>query len=68
MIFQTEAGKRAEKAISKLIERPERDAEVLNFVADRLVHVYGDKEDVDFVRAVRRIAGKFMAIKAEVNK
>lgn len=32
------------------------DAEFLNWVADRLVHVYGESENVDFVLKLRRLA------------
>ena len=33
------------------------DKEFLNWVADRLVHVYGESENVDFVLKLRQIAG-----------
>jgi hypothetical protein len=32
------------------------DREFLNWVADRLVHVYGESPNVDFVRKLREIA------------
>lgn len=34
----------------------ETDSEFLSWLADRLVHVYGENPNVDFVHATRRIA------------
>lgn len=33
------------------------DKDFLNWVGDRLVHVYGESENVDFVRRLRKISG-----------
>ena len=32
------------------------DARLLDWVADRLIHTYGQSENVDYVRGLRRIA------------
>jgi hypothetical protein len=34
------------------------DREFLNFIADRLVHLYGNRENADFVLRLREIAEK----------
>lgn len=33
------------------------DSEFLNWLADRLVNVYGESENVDFVQKLRKVAG-----------
>lgn len=38
------------------IERARREGEFLEWVADRLVHVYGESPNVDFVHRLREIA------------
>lgn len=37
-------------------KRTPNDSDFLNWVADRLVHVYGESENVDFVRRLRILA------------
>ncbi len=32
-------------------------SDLINFAADRLVHVYGDSESADFIQGLRRLAG-----------
>jgi len=34
------------------------DKEFLNQIADRLVHIYGEKENIDFIIRLRKIANK----------
>ena len=36
--------------------RKSKDSEFLNWLADRLVHVYGESPNVDFVLKLREIA------------
>lgn len=57
----TEANARLIAAAPKLLDshEPERGgADFLDWVADRLVNVYGESEDVDFVICLRRRAVK----------
>lgn len=57
----TEAHARLIAAAPKLLDshEPERGgADFLDWVADRLVNVYGESEDVDFVICLRRRAAK----------
>lgn len=35
-----------------------KDDDFLNWVADRLVHVYGENENVDFVLKLRQVAAR----------
>lgn len=57
----TKANARLIAAAPKLLDshEPERGgADFLDWVADRLVNVYGESEDVDFVICLRRRAAK----------
>lgn len=40
----------------KALAEIEKDAEFLNWIADRIVHVYGESNNVDFVIKLRSIA------------
>lgn len=42
------------------------DSKFLTWVADRLVHVYGENPDVDFVQKLRRMASR--AQESEIRK
>ena len=47
---------------------PEREgADFLDWIADRLVHVYGESENVDFVICLRRRAAKARAAIAKAT-
>ena len=35
-----------------------KDKEFLNQIADRLVHVYGENENIDFIIRLRKIANE----------
>lgn len=47
-----------------------KDCEIINWVADRLVHRYGEPEQVAFIFALRRIAKRLESLDAilEVKK
>ena len=60
----TEANARLISAVPDLLEshEPEREgSDFLDWIADRLVHVYGESENVDFVICLRRRAAKARA-------
>lgn len=44
------------------------DSEFLSWLADRLVHQYGEPENVDFVLATRRISDALAAVEQDAKR
>jgi hypothetical protein len=49
----------SQRQTAKILDKAERDADFLRWVADRLVHVHKDPENVDFVLRLRELANQF---------
>jgi len=46
------------KEVQRKVSFTEREREVLKFIVSRLINLYGEKENVDYMVALKRISDK----------